>query len=540
MCDTAPQLFLSQSLGFPNKSTSKLPQARWSPAPFLLKSAFGFKGVSRLRDSAEALSKIKVLKHLLYFVSLAFTLDLMPEREPFRPKSCPFTFGIKAYLVFAWKVATLWKVQCLCAFTLVSGAIRAIIVVSVVNPEYANFHEHLPRASGLCIVLFVKLGVAREIAAYFCPELYSLWSVMCVKFTVNVVIPNIQGWEILDRWEFVRSRINPKSGISHTELPFGNFCYCLFLLVMSLRWGIQSSSMAIFYGEFHRGLLFLSLLILTSGSPVNKIFSLNEVVLEDLASLGGFSHSVKDYGKDTVLAIENSLCNSPLEDQSCEGSLKGIGSLNTTCQLNTSLYFDRDLFISGQGNLEILSHVSLICPLAGCLISINISGDLKLGSYASLIAGTIVVAARNVSLEDHSSLNTTALGGPPPAQTSGTPLGVDGAGGGHGGRGACCIRGKGKDQEDIWGGDVYAWSTLTEPWSFGSRGGTTATQEDLGGGGGGRIMIKASSILDVNGTVSAEGGNGRIVGGGGSGGSIILHAPKLYVSLSCHLFHCTC
>ena len=41
-------------------------------------------------------------------------------------------------------------------------------------------------------------------------------------------------------------------------------------------------------------------------------------------------------------------------------------------------------------------------------------------------------------LQNDSFLNTTALGGaPPPPQMSGTPHGVDGAGGGHGGRGAC-------------------------------------------------------------------------------------------------------
>ena len=98
-------------------------------------------------------------------------------------------------------------------------------------------------------------------------------------------------------------------------------------------------------------------------------------------------------------------------------------------------------------------------------------------------------------------------------QTSGTPLGVDGAGGGHGGRGACCIKSDGKDPEDTWGGDAYAWSTLTKPWSHGSRGGTTSREGKFGGGGGGRVKIIARSILNVNGSISADGGDGRLKGG---------------------------
>ncbi|GLJ46536.1 hypothetical protein SUGI_0980760 [Cryptomeria japonica] len=162
-----------------------------------------------------------------------------------------------------------------------------------------------------------------------------------------------------------------------------------------------------------------------------------------------------------------------------------------------------------------------------CQITINISGDLILHEYSSLVAGTLILDSKNLSLQKNSSLNTTALGGSPPPQTSGTPLGVDGAGGGHGGRGACCVKGEGKDQEDTWGGDVYAWSSLTNPWSYGSKGGTTTREKELGGGGGGRVDIIVRSIMDVNGSISADGGDGGLGGGGGSGGSIILLVTKL-------------
>lgn len=287
--------------------------------------------------------------------------------------------------------------------------------------------------------------------------------------------------------------------------------------------------MAILHGEYFLELIIIFLLGLTSGSPLIKVFNLEDMELKESVVLNGFSGILDDGQTGSKCDIGNSSCG--FHDMKklvlCEEELKGIGSLNTTCQLNTSLQFDNDVLISGEGNLDILSHVSVGCPSAGCLISINISGDLLLGEYASLLAGTLIVRAGNLFLQNNSFLKTTALGGAPPPQTSGTPLGVDGAGGGHGGRGACCIKSDGKDPEDTWGGDAYAWSTLTKPWSHGSRGGTTSREGEFGGGGGGRVKIIARSILNVNGTISADGGDGGLKGGGGSGGSIIIRVPKL-------------
>ncbi|OVA14461.1 hypothetical protein BVC80_1361g13 [Macleaya cordata] len=212
---------------------------------------------------------------------------------------------------------------------------------------------------------------------------------------------------------------------------------------------------------------------------------------------------------------------------SCEEDLKGIGSLNTTCQLNTNLQFENDVYIGGKGNLDILPCVSISCLVPGCRISINISRDFSLGQNSSILAGTFILRAFNASLVDGSSINTTVLAGNPPAQTSGTPQGIDGAGGGHGGRGACCLTDNQKHQEDVWGGDTYGWSMLDKPWSYGSKGGTTSRETDYGGGGGGRIKMVIKGFLDVNGTVLAEGGDGGFEGGGGSGGSIKIAAHKM-------------
>ncbi|KAF7810029.1 uncharacterized protein G2W53_036772 [Senna tora] len=223
------------------------------------------------------------------------------------------------------------------------------------------------------------------------------------------------------------------------------------------------------------------------------------------------------------VSVDISTSSSPLNDSiSCE-DLNGVGSFNTTCLLSSTFYLNSDIHIYGVGNLEILSHASISCPVEGCTIIFNMSGNIKLGQYASIVAGSVILSAANLTMEYSSSVNSSSLGGPPPSQTSGTPVGYDGAGGGHGGRGASCL----KNNNTNWGGDVYAWSTLSEPWSYGSKGGGKSSQKKYGGNGGGRVKLLVKDTLYVNGSVTAEGGDGGSEGGGGSGGSIMIYAIKL-------------
>lgn len=207
---------------------------------------------------------------------------------------------------------------------------------------------------------------------------------------------------------------------------------------------------------------------------------------------------------------------------SCE-DLEGVGSFNTTCLLNSNLHLNSDLYIYGTGNLEILPHVSIVCPIEGCMLTFNMSGNVKIGQHANIIAGSVIVSASDLTMDYNSSINTTSLGGLPPSQTSGTPVGYDGSGGGHGGRGASCL----KSNKSFWGGDVYAWSSLSEPWSYGSKGGGTSAENPFGGNGGGRVKLLVKDSLYVNGSITAEGGEEGSTGGGGSGGSIFVYAVKL-------------
>ncbi|KAL3690273.1 hypothetical protein R1sor_016582 [Riccia sorocarpa] len=213
------------------------------------------------------------------------------------------------------------------------------------------------------------------------------------------------------------------------------------------------------------------------------------------------------------------------ESLSCEADLRGFGSLDTHCIINETLTLENDAVIAGDGSLEIFPDVALSCPYAGCNLSIVLSGNLILNVNASILSGTLIIQAENVSAALGSSLSAKGLGGTPPAQTSGS--GSDGAGGGHGGRGAFCVGESGKQQEDTWGGDVYSWSSLSSPWSYGSRGGSTSKEKDYGGGGGGRLSITAGDILELYGKVDADGGSGGEFGGGGSGGSVIIRANEI-------------
>ncbi|KAG7972713.1 hypothetical protein I3843_07G197400 [Carya illinoinensis] len=212
---------------------------------------------------------------------------------------------------------------------------------------------------------------------------------------------------------------------------------------------------------------------------------------------------------------------------SCADDLGGNGSLDTTCQIVSDLNLTRDVYIAGKGNFYVLPGVKFHCPSPGCAITINITGTFSLGINSSIVTGAFELGAHNASFLNGSVVNTTGLAGNPPPETSGTPQGVSGAGGGHGGRGACCLVDETKLPEDVWGGDAYSWSSLQKPTSYGSRGGTTSKEADYGGLGGGRVKMEILGHVVVEGSILADGGDGGTKGGGGSGGSILIKAYRM-------------
>ncbi|KAG9157031.1 hypothetical protein Leryth_009067 [Lithospermum erythrorhizon] len=212
---------------------------------------------------------------------------------------------------------------------------------------------------------------------------------------------------------------------------------------------------------------------------------------------------------------------------SCEEDLGGVGSLDTTCQIVSDLNLTKNMYIEGKGDFFILSNVVVNCGFLGCELAVNVGGNFTMGDLSFIYAASFELLANSAYFGNGSVVNTSGLAGEPPAQTSGTPLGLNGAGGGYGGRGAACVMDKEKLQEDVWGGDAYGWSLLEKPWSYGSKGGTTSKEMDYGGGGGGRIKLSLVTNLEVNGSLLADGGDGGSHGGGGSGGSVYIKAFKM-------------
>ena len=85
--------------------------------------------------------------------------------------------------------------------------------------------------------------------------------------------------------------------------------------------------------------------------------------------------------------------------------------------------------------------------------------------------------------------------------------------GGYGGRGGSPA------DSFLTSADSVAYGSFKEPIDPGSPGGGTS-----GGNGGGGIIINATNTVNVDGILSANGGDASSNGGGGSGGAILIDA----------------
>ena len=149
------------------------------------------------------------------------------------------------------------------------------------------------------------------------------------------------------------------------------------------------------------------------------------------------------------------------------------------------------------GNLTIASNSLLLVTVASSHINLNASGNVTIQSGGSMVADSAGYPAGIGSGSGYSYDDGTYR-----------PCG----GGGHGGSGANGF------STNATGGATYGNQTL--PNTFGSGGGSVSTYS-IGGAGGGAIQLNVSGILQVDGGISANGGNGSgSGGGGGAGGSI--------------------
>jgi hypothetical protein len=155
-------------------------------------------------------------------------------------------------------------------------------------------------------------------------------------------------------------------------------------------------------------------------------------------------------------------------------------------------------------------------------------GNLTVSSNGFLLASPLSVMnliATNVTIQSGGSLQADSAGyaagqgSGPGRYISGDYVNFPCGGAGHGSNG-----GNGTTNNNTGGA---SYGSQTSPTTFGSGGGMFATYSP-GGSGGGAVQLNVSGVLQVDGRISANGGDGSgNGGGGGSGGSIWLMAGTL-------------
>ncbi|MBM3882369.1 MAG: hypothetical protein FJ387_22045 [Verrucomicrobia bacterium] len=175
--------------------------------------------------------------------------------------------------------------------------------------------------------------------------------------------------------------------------------------------------------------------------------------------------------------------------------------------------------VLGMDELVVGAESALVC------MATNRTGQVEgawAGAGVALRAGAATVAAGGTITADGQGYVGTNDRGNGPGGGMGTRSDTNGGGGGagHGGVG-------GVPQSSHMGGPGYG--SAREPLELGSAGG--AGYAGVGGAGGGAIRLVVTNTLTIEGTISANGGDGAThsygASGGGSGGSLWISAGLL-------------
>ncbi|MEY4744419.1 MAG: hypothetical protein RL272_364, partial [Candidatus Parcubacteria bacterium] len=157
-----------------------------------------------------------------------------------------------------------------------------------------------------------------------------------------------------------------------------------------------------------------------------------------------------------------------------------------------------------------------------------LDGNPATGQIAQVAFGTLtvdiggVVHSNSEGCASGTNWSNVPNGSNVCVQTTDVAVYGSGAGGtGHGGAGGAGSTASGRGTYD----------SATAPVLFGSSGGGTNQSITNGGAGGGVVRITVTGTLTLNGTISADGGNGAInvgnAGGGGAGGSVYVTAGTI-------------
>ena len=182
-----------------------------------------------------------------------------------------------------------------------------------------------------------------------------------------------------------------------------------------------------------------------------------------------------------------------------------------------------DLFLSSGGRLN---HG------AGQQVVMTVSDALVLPTGTSITASLDLTVPGSLTIDSGASISASGRGygsgAGAGAGNSAYRSGGGGGYGGHGGTGSYRFNCSGCTDTIAYPSGGIAYGSLTEPTEFGSGGGGT-----VGGSGGGAIRLVVGGILQLDGTIAANGDNGRgnysrkEAGAGGSGGSVWITAGTL-------------
>jgi hypothetical protein len=211
------------------------------------------------------------------------------------------------------------------------------------------------------------------------------------------------------------------------------------------------------------------------------------------------------------------------------------GSLSTTCTVSTVRTLSNNAAVYVTGDLLIVSGGQLKTA-ATERASLIVSGDVTVQSGGSINANLDLLSANTMTVASGGSISANLLGYQPVMANNGAGPGggtvgnwLPAAGGSHGAMGASGRNEHGVRTEPSAG----AYGSSTEPTTLGSAGGDfiSATSLARPAAGGGAIKIVVASTLAVNGSISANGGNGTFAhpqaGGGGAGGSVWIQTASI-------------
>ncbi|EQC50842.1 putative lipoprotein [Bacteriovorax sp. DB6_IX] len=211
----------------------------------------------------------------------------------------------------------------------------------------------------------------------------------------------------------------------------------------------------------------------------------------------------------------------PVSDTICTGG----GTINTTCNINDVQAFSNNAVINIPGNLVLQSGGSLTTSSTEA-ITINVGGSMTIESGGSIVGNLKRLNADTLDIQSGGSINASSKGYAGGTSSSVHGLGQSG-GTSHGDRAGGAGHASVGINSDASGGTVI-YGSKESPVDYGSGGGYGNSR--VGGAGGGIVRIDVNN-LTVNGSISANAGNGSYAhnykgSGGGSGGSIWITAKN--------------